>query len=461
MATRPFDVVVVGLGSAGMTAVDAALRLGASVCAVERDRVGGDCLWTGCVPSKSLLAAAKAAHTIRHAGALGLPEVALPPVDTAAVLARVRAVQDDLAATSDSPDRMVERGATLLHGRARLVSPTAVEVEGHGRAEGRHVVLCPGSRPAPPPWDDVLVVDALWELERLPASLVVVGGGPIGVETAQACARLGVRVTLLERGPRLLAKDEPELAGRLRRVLEAEGVEVATAVDVAAVEGGRRVTAADGRSWEAEAVLAALGRQPRLEDLGLEQVGVEHTARGIVTDGALRTSVPTVWAAGDAAGRFLFTHSAGVEGARAVRNALFPGTEDDDLLVPWCTYTDPELAHVGQTAAEAREQHGARHVEVHLHELADSDRARAEGHTAGALLLVTAKGRLVGGHALAPAAGELVGELALAIRQGLRLRDLAGVVHAYPTYGLGLQQLGADAAYAAARRWRWTRRLVR
>jgi pyruvate/2-oxoglutarate dehydrogenase complex dihydrolipoamide dehydrogenase (E3) component len=451
MATRPFDVVVVGLGSAGMTAVDAALRLGASVCAVERDRVGGDCLWTGCVPSKSLLAAAKAAHTIRHAGALGLPEVALPPVDTAAVLARVRAVQDDLAATSDSPDRMVERGATLLHGRARLVSPTAVEVEGHGRAEGRHVVLCPGSRPAPPPWDDVLVVDALWELERLPASLVVVGGGPIGVETAQACARLGVRVTLLERGPRLLAKDEPELAGRLRRVLEAEGVEVATAVDVAAVEGGRRVTAADGRSWEAEAVLAALGRQPRLEDLGLEQVGVEHTARGIVTDGALRTSVPTVWAAGDAAGRFLFTHSAGVEGARAVRNALFPGTEDDDLLVPWCTYTDPELAHAGRTEAEARERWGD-DVAVLVHDLEASDRAQAEHATDGELRLVTHKGRLVGAHLLSPSAGETIHELALAIERGLGVADLASVVHVYPTIATGVQQLAAQAVYARAAR---------
>jgi pyruvate/2-oxoglutarate dehydrogenase complex dihydrolipoamide dehydrogenase (E3) component len=205
----------------------------------------------------------------------------------------------------------------------------------------------------------------------------------------------------------------------------------------------------------AQAVLVATGRAPNVEGLGLEALGVQVNERGIVVDDGYRTAVPAVWAAGDVAGRHRFTHAAGFEASRAVRNMLFPGTETGAFTVPWCTFTEPELAHAGLTEAQARAEHGDRAVRVWRHELRASDRARTDAATDGALTIVTAKGRIVGGHVLAPAAGEVVHELALAIHQRLRLEELASVVHVYPTIGLAIQQLAAEAAYGRARRWRW------
>ena len=455
------DLVIVGMGTAGLLAARLATTLGLRVAAVERGRFGGDCLWTGCVPSKSLLASAKAAHAMRHADALGI-EPHEPAVDVDRVLARVRGVQARIAATDDDPERYRRMGVELLLGeQARIAGPHAVEVGGRV-LETRFVLVATGSVPVGPPIPGLreagyLTSETIWDVERMPRSVVALGGGPIGMELGQGLTRLGVPVTVLERDARVLPRDEPALVDRLLARLRAEGVDVHTDTPADRIEvaaDGRKVVHAGGERFTAEEVVVGVGRVPQVEELGLEAVGVEVGPKGVVVDASLRTTVPSIYAAGDVAGRFQFTHSAGFEGARAVRNMFLPGRERGEYAVPWVTYTDPELAHAGLTSAQARERHGERHVTVHERALEHSDRARAEGAEEGALVLVEARGRLVGAHVLAPAGGELLHELALAIDRGLSVRDLGARIHAYPTIATEVGMLGAEASFAAARRLR-------
>jgi pyruvate/2-oxoglutarate dehydrogenase complex dihydrolipoamide dehydrogenase (E3) component len=450
------------MGSAGMVAAEFASTLGVKVACAERERIGGDCLWTGCVPSKALLASANAAHTMRHAGGYGLTAVD-PAVDTARVWKRIHAIQDEIALTDDNADRFRALGVEVLAGDARLTSPTTVRVGAQEHAT-RFVLLATGSRPALPPIDGLataapLTSERIFALARAPRSIVMIGAGPVSIELAQGLSRLGVVVTVLQRGPRVLVREEPALAERLLARLRAEGVEVVTGVraDRVSVAGkGRLKTVHAGqRSWRAEEIFVGAGRTANVDGLGLEDAGVQVGERGVVVDGALRSSVRSVYAAGDVAGRERFTHSAGYEAARAVRNMFLPGSSRDPYLVPWCTFTEPELAHAGLTESAARAQHGERAVRVWRHDLAHSDRARTDSASDGELRIVTAKGRIVGAHVLAPNAGELIGELALAIDRGLKLADLANVVHVYPTIALAIQQLAAEAAYERAHRLRW------
>ncbi len=457
-----YDLIIIGMGSAGMVAAEFASKLPIKVAVAERDRPGGDCLWTGCVPSKALLASAKAAHTIAHADAYGLEALAAR-TDTARVWARVKAIQAQIAETDDNPDRFRALGVDVLAGAARLTSPTTV-LTGDEKHTARFVLLATGSRPALPPIDGLaaaapLTSEHIFALDRAPASVVMIGGGPISIELAQGLARLGVKVTVLERGARVLPREEPALAERLAARLKADGVSVETGVaadrvSVDAASGMKRVHAGE-RSWRAVEVFVGAGRAANVEGLGLEGAGVKLGPDGVVVDGAQRTNVTSIYAAGDVAGGPRFTHAAGYEAARAVRNMFFPGASRGAYLVPWCTFTDPELAHAGLTEAEAAARHGAGAVRVWRQDLTHSDRARAEGSADGELRIVTAKGRIVGAHVLAPNAGELIGELALAIERKLKLTDLANVVHVYPTIALAIQQLAGEASYEAAQRLRW------
>ena len=448
------------MGSAGMVAAELASTLRVKVAVAERDRAGGDCLWTGCVPSKALLASARAAHTIRHADTYGLEAVG-PGADTDRVWARLKAIQAQIAATDDSPERFTAMGVDVLSGAARLTSPTTVRVgEPHTT---RYVLLATGSRPALPPIEGLadagpLTSESIFALDQAPRSIVMIGGGPVCVELAQGLARLGARVTILQRGPRLLAREEPELSERLTGILRAERVQIVTDAEVDRVtvaDDGTKTVHAGERSWTAVEVFVGAGRTPNVDGLGLEDCGVRLAAQGVQVDRSLRTSVKSIYAAGDVAGRHHFTHAAGYEAARAVRNMFLPGTSRGGYLVPWCTFTDPELAHAGLTEAQARAQHGDGAVDVWRQDLAHSDRARTDSGEDGELRIVTAKGRIVGAHVLAPAAGELIGELALAIERELKLADLANVVHVYPTIALAIQQLAAQASYAKAERLRW------
>ncbi len=458
-----YDLVIVGMGSGGLVAAEFAASLGLAVAAVERERVGGDCLWTGCVPSKALLASAKVAHQVRTADRYGLPAVD-PDIDLARVWDRIRSVQRDIATSDDDPARYRAMGVDVVFGEARLSGPNAVEVDGRTLTT-RFILLCTGSTPAVPPVAGLpeagcLTSETFFTLAEPPRSCIVIGGGPIAVEMAQALTLLGVRVQVLEKDDRILSRDEPELMELLAARLRADGVTIDVGVDIERVyvNGDSKVVTGSqqGRNhrWEGAEILVAAGREPTLNGLRLDAIGVATGPRGVKVNNRLQTSVPSIYAAGDVAGRFLFTHSAGYEAALAVRNMFFPGSSKATDLVPWCTFTNPELAHAGLTIAEARERHGD-DVEVARADLSHSDRARADATTEGRVVLVTAKERLVGAHILAPTAGEMIHEPALAIQRKMKLRDLAGLIHVYPTLTTTTNLLAADAAYATARKFSW------
>jgi pyruvate/2-oxoglutarate dehydrogenase complex dihydrolipoamide dehydrogenase (E3) component len=455
-----YDLVIVGMGSGGMVAAEFAASLDLEVAVLERDRVGGDCLWTGCVPSKALIASARVAHHMRTAGEFGIEPVE-PRIDTAKVLERVRAVQQKIAATDDDPERFRAMGVDLRVGDgATLTGPHSLRA-GDEELEAKHILLCTGSRPAEPPIAGLaeagyLTSETVWDIERAPASLIVIGGGPIGMELAQAFRRLGTTVTVLQKGPRVLPRDEPELVDRLVARLRGEGValHLDAHADRVTAEDGMKVVHAQDAHWAAEEILVAAGRRPNVEGLGLEALGIDVTPRGVRVDDRSRTSVPSIYAVGDLAGRYLFTHSAASEGVKAVRDMFFPGKGRFDNLVPWATFTDPELAHAGVTVEQARERHGD-DVEVWRMELAHSDRARADATDDGLVLVVCVKRKIVGAHILAASAGELIGELTLAIERGMRFSDLASTIHVYPTLATSIAQLAAEAAFEGAQRYKW------
>ena len=465
-----YDLIIVGMGSGGMIGAEFAATIGLRVAVVERGRVGGDCLWTGCVPSKALLASAKAAHTMRVADTYGLPSLA-PDIDTSLVWKRIRAIQQEIAATDDDPDRFAADGVEIIRGQARIVGPNTVRVLGEGTAgedrdlEARFILLCTGSRPVVPPIEGLqeagfLTSETLWDLERAPSSMVMIGAGPIATEMSQAFTRLGIGTTVLQKGPRILPRDEPDLVDILVAKLRAEGVDLHFNVEIerVAVARGRKVVYGSENGeparWEGDELLVATGRRPNVEGLGLEEVGVKVGRTGIEVDERMRTAVPSIYAAGDVAGRFLFTHSAGYEAVRAVRDAFYPGKGKVTDFVPWCTFTDPELAHAGVTVAEAEKKFGD-DVEVYRLDLSHSDRARADNATEGAIVVVTAKGKVVGAHILAPSAGEMIHELALAINEGLKLAEVASLIHVYPTLSTGIGQLAGEAAFEGAKKLRW------
>ena len=463
-----YDVVIVGMGSGGMLAAEFAATLGLRVAVVERDRVGGDCLWTGCVPSKALLASAKAAHTMRVADRWGLPRVEFE-IDSSLVWKRIRAVQDEVATTDDDPARFRAMGVEIIYGTATLTTPNRVRVTAADGStsdfETRFVLLCPGSRPAVPAIEGLteagfVTSENVFKLDRGPSSVVMIGGGPIAIEMAQGFTRLGIGVTLLQKGPGILPRDEPDLVATLTRILIAEGVDLRlnVATERVSVENGRKVVHGTENGvaarWDAEELMVAVGRRPNVEGLGLEEVGVEVGAKGVVVDQRMRTTVPSVYAAGDVAGRFLFTHSAAYEGVRAIRDMFFPGKGTVTDFVPWCTFTDPELAHAGATVAEAEKRWGEG-IRVWRMDLAHSDRARADAAPEGAIVIVTHDKKVVGAHILAPSAGEMIHELALAISRGLSFGDVAALIHVYPTLSTSIGQLAAESAYEGAKRLGW------
>ena len=466
-----YDLIVIGMGSAGLTATEFATGLGLRVAAVERARVGGDCLWTGCVPSKALVASAKAAHTMRNAHRVGIGSVE-PVIDLPTVWRRARSVQAEIAATDDNPHRYRQMGAEVFTGQARLTGPNGVTVQAeHGKPvalESRFVLLCTGSRPHIPPikglsTDWCLTSESLFQLNAPPPTLAIIGGGPMGVEMAQALQRLGVEVTIFQRAPMLLPRGERSVVTQLSELLATEGVVVYTNADVRSTtrrtDGLIDVTANVGDDGAAvhlrvAGVLVAAGRTANTDDLGLAEQGIETNERGVQVDDRGRTAVRTVYAAGDAAGRRYLTNSAGYEAVRAVRDMFFPGKGSIDAVIPSCVFSDPELASVGLTVDEAEEQYGTDSDSWRI-DLAHNDRARTDAHAEGSVTVVTAKGRIVGAHILAPGAGEMIHELSLAIHNDLRLEELAETVHAYPTVAGAIGQLAAESAYEKAHRLRW------
>ncbi|HLJ20774.1 MAG TPA: FAD-dependent oxidoreductase [Stellaceae bacterium] len=439
------DVCVIGAGSGGLSVAAGASQLGAKTVLFEHRRMGGDCLNFGCVPSKALLAAAKRVGSARENPAFGLTGPP-PGVDFAGVMAHVHGV---IAAIepNDSQARFEGLGVHVVRAFARFAAPDTVEAEGV-RVRARRIVIATGSSPATPPIPGLDAVpfftnETIFENRALPRHLIVVGGGPIGIEMAQAHRLLGAEVTVLEALPRIMPKDDPELVALLAERLRADGVTIRTGVKIGRVEsdaaGAAVVLAGEGgeERLAGSHLLVAAGRRANLKGLELHKAGIAVNERGgLVVDRRLRTTNRRVYAMGDAAGGPQFTHVAGYHAGIVIRNALFrlPAKVDYRAL-PWVTYTEPELAHVGLTEAEAREHH-ARDLNILRWPFHENDRAQAERSTHGVIKVVTRRnGRILGASILGPEAGELIHPWVLAIGQGLKIGALATMIAPYPTLG--------------------------
>lgn len=434
------DLCVIGAGSGGLSVAAGAAQMGARVVLIEAGAMGGDCLNAGCVPSKALIAAAHHARAMTAGGPFGVAPVA-PRVDFAAVNDHLRGVIETIAPV-DSQDRFEGLGVTVIRARARLTGRRTVAA-GDAVVTARRIVIATGSRPAIPaiPGIDTvpcLTNETVFALRDRPAHLLVIGGGPIGIELAQAHRRLGCRVTVFQKG-RALGREDPDIARVVLDALRDEGVDLLEEVEVASVSGaggGIAVALADGRSVEGSHLLVAAGRRVDLDGLGLEAAGVAHTARGVTVGPDLRSVTNrAVFAVGDAAGGPQFTHVAGAHAGVILRQALLglPARFATDAI-PRVTYADPELAQVGLTEAEARARHGAR-LTVIRQDFAHNDRAQATRAATGVLKLMVVRGRPVGVAIVGPQAGELIGLWQLAIAARLRLSAVAGMIAPYPTLG--------------------------
>jgi pyruvate/2-oxoglutarate dehydrogenase complex dihydrolipoamide dehydrogenase (E3) component len=431
------DLCVIGAGSAGLSVAAGAVQMGASVVLIEAHRMGGDCLNYGCVPSKSLIAAAAAAEAMRRCERFGIRPAA-PEVDFQAVHGHVHGVIAGIA-PHDSVERFEGLGVRVIRERARFTGPGEL-VAGGQIVRARRFVIATGSRPAVPSVPGLadlphLTNETVFELTERPQHLLVMGGGPIGCELAQAFRRLGSEATLVDLGP-ILPKDDPELVAVVRQRLVAEGVILHERVRVVAVEPGPAlVIDADGarQRLEGSHLLVATGRRPNVEDLGLDAAGIACDHKGIKTDKRLRTTNARVFAIGDAAGGLQFTHVAGYHAGVVIKNALFRlPARATTAAIPWVTYTDPELAAVGLGEAEARDQ-GLAH-EVLRWPFAENDRARAERVTEGLIKVVVARrGKVLGAAIVGAHAGELILPWVLALERRLPLSAMAGVVAPYPT----------------------------
>jgi pyruvate/2-oxoglutarate dehydrogenase complex dihydrolipoamide dehydrogenase (E3) component len=402
--------------------------------------MGGDCLNYGCVPSKALIAAAKHAHAMTSGGPFGVAAVE-PQVDFAAAKDHVDRVIAAIA-PHDSEERFEDLGVRVIRDWARFVSPTEVEAGAH-RIEARRFVIATGSSPLVPPIPGLDAVpyftnETIFGLRERPEHLLVIGGGPIGMEMAQAHRRLGSRVTVSE-GLKALGKDDPDCAAIVLERLRAEGIEIAEdalAEEITGTEGTIRVKAKDGRVFEGSHLLVAVGRKVNLERLDLDKAGIDHDRKGVHVDAGLRsTTNRRVYAVGDAVGGLQFTHVAGYHAGVVIRQILLGiPAKAKTAHLPWATYTDPELAQVGLTEAEAREAHGERLTVVRW-PYSENDRAQAEGKTTGLVKVMVVKGRPVGATIAGAQAGELIGLWALAIANGLKMSAIAGTVLPYPTLG--------------------------
>ncbi|HXT51792.1 MAG TPA: mercuric reductase [Thermoanaerobaculia bacterium] len=445
-----YDLVVIGGGTAGLVSAAGAAGLGARVALVERHLLGGDCLNSGCVPSKALIAASRAWHTVRNGEDMG----AAPPIGTgdfSRAMERVRRVRADIAPNDGAP-RFRDLGIDVFLGSARFVAADAVEVDG-ARLAFKRAVIATGARAAAPPIPGLaesgyLTNETVFSLTQLPRRLAVIGGGAVGCELAQAFGRLGSQVTLFDVLPRLLPKEDEEAAALIAEVLRRESVRLELGGQIEEVQSKGAVKVVRfGRDDRiaADEVLVATGRVPNVDGLGLEAAGIEHDRKGVKTDDHLRTTNPRVYACGDVASPVQFTHAADAQARLVLRNAFFFGRGKlSQLLIPSSVFTSPEVAHVGLHAAEAEEQgHKVQTVRV---DLADVDRARLDGGTDGFIKLHVKAGsdKILGATVVAPRAGDLIGELCVAMRAGVGLKVLADTVHPYPTQS-ELVKKAADA----------------
>jgi pyruvate/2-oxoglutarate dehydrogenase complex dihydrolipoamide dehydrogenase (E3) component len=443
-----FDLVVIGAGSGGLVGARFAAQLGAKVALVEKNRIGGDCTWTGCIPSKALLKAAKVAHEVRTAVRYGV--VTSPPtVDMCEVREYVRgAIQ--AVYRFETPEALAGEGIDVVLGEARFLNDSAIAVADR-TMRSKAFLLTTGARPIVPQVTGLrdvpfITYEQLFENDALPKSLTIVGGGPIGMEMAQAYQRLGAQVTVVSN--HVLPKEDPDVQQLIQRILEREGVRfVSDKAKSARKDGDAIIVITDQQETRGDMLMIAVGRKPNTEGLDLEKAGVEYSPHGVSVDDRLRTNVKHIYAAGDVTGSYQFTHYAGWQAFQAVRNALLPGSSSGvSNLVPWVTFTDPEVAHIGATEEQARAENGNR-VCVYRRELRQVDRAVCENDLSGFLKIITKPdGAILGASIVSARAGEAIAEIVVAMKQRMKIGDLAGTIHPYPTYSTAVQQMAAQIA---------------
>ncbi len=452
-----YNLVVIGGGTAGLVAAAGAAGVGAKVALIERSLLGGDCLNSGCVPSKSLLRSAHAIADLRSAAAVGV-KVAQDSVevDFPAIMERLREIRSRIS-KNDSADRFQnELGVDIFIGDGRFVDRSQIEVDGVTLRFSK-AVIATGARPFVPPIEGLeeagyFTNETIFSLTELPARMAIIGGGPIGCELAQAFASLGSHVTLIEMASQFLTREDPDAAAILRAALERDGVEVALESSIQAVEGSSEpgsvkrlqlLRAGKEESLEVDAIFVGAGRIPNLEGLGLELAGVRQDRRGVLVDDHLRTHNKNIYAAGDVCMATKFTHAADFAARAVIQNALFFGRKKlSALTIPWCTYTRPEIAHVGLYAHEAAER--GIELDTYLRPFSEVDRAITEGDEEGFVKIHTEKGndKIVGATIVAKHAGEMISEISVAMAGGVGLSRIASVIHPYPTQAEAIRQLG-------------------
>ncbi|MBU3259634.1 FAD-dependent oxidoreductase [Roseovarius sp. PS-C2] len=433
------DLLVIGAGSGGLSVAAGAAQMGADVTLLEGGKMGGDCLNYGCIPSKALIASGKAAHAQAHASPYGIADV-VPQVDYAAAKDHVHDIVSQIE-PHDSQERFQGLGVRVIREYGRFISRTEVQAGDHV-ITARRIVIATGSSPLVPPIPGLDSVpyetnETLFDLREKPDHLLIVGGGPIGMEMAQAHRRLGCKVTVIE-GAKALGKDDPETAGVILDALRGEGIEIAEdamAREIRGAKGAIEVEVKDGRLFKGSHLLIAVGRKPNIDRLNLDVAGIETTRNGIEVDNALKSTNRRVYAIGDVAGGLQFTHVAGYHAGIVIRSALFGlPAKAGTAHIPWVTYTAPELAQIGLTEAQAREAHGDK-IEIVRFPYSQNDRATAERQTTGLIKVMVLRGRPIGVSIAGAQAGELINLWALALANGLKMKHVANMVAPYPTMG--------------------------
>jgi pyruvate/2-oxoglutarate dehydrogenase complex dihydrolipoamide dehydrogenase (E3) component len=466
-----FDLVVIGGGAAGLTAAGMSAVLGAKTLLVSDSLLGGDCTWHGCVPSKSLLKAAKVAHEMRSASKYGLVAPDLVH-DWTQIMDRVHSIREHVYQEADAPPNMEKLGVEVIPARARFIDGNSVELTDSGTQASRVItsrffIIATGSRPTIPTIEGIdrvacLTNENLFEVKEQPRRLLILGAGPIGIEMAQAFRRLGSAVTVTDHGARILRRDDSELAAILGQSLRKEGVDFQLGIGLEWIEPGMACVRGGGRI-AFDAVLAATGRRPNTESLNLAAAGVEHSERGIAVDDHCRTTRKNIFACGDVTGKFLFTHMAEHTAKVAVMNAILhvPSSVDGGRI-PWCTFTDPELAHVGPGEEELRKR--GESFRVYRFPFSKLDRAVTESEPIGLVKVWAGRwGKILGASILGANAGEMIAEYALAMKVNAGLNKVSATIHPYPTYALGNRR--AADLYAnkvlTPSRVTWIKRLFR
>lgn len=433
-----YDVVVIGGGSAGLTAAAFVGGVEKKVALVEREKIGGDCTWTGCIPSKSLLKVAKIAHSIRTASKYGIA-VEEPRIDMRVVRQHVQSIIQEVY-QHETPEAVARRGIDAVMGEARFLDAHTLQV-GDRQLQAKKIVIASGGRAAVPPIPGLDTVPYktnanIFDNDELPEHLLIMGAGPIGMEMGQAHARLGAKVTII--GDQVMPRDEPEAVEVLRKVFAREGIEIIESL-VTEVRGSGRdiiLTLRNGQEVRGDMLLVAVGRTPNIDALDLDKAGVSYTKQGIPVNARLQTNIPHIYAIGDVTTGPKFTHYAGFQGGIAGRNVLLPvgKANGHEAILPWVTFTDPEVAHVGLTEVEARQQYGDA-VKVFNFPMAIGDRSITEDDVDGFIKLVyRGSSELLGATVVAARAGEMIIEYELVIKKKISMRELVGVMHPYPTY---------------------------